>query len=200
MSGPRPPFDLATRTLRFFHLAPGAIVHRFYSSMDGTTVFDPIYYDCSLRGRFNAPDGTYGVLYAAHRPHGAFAESFLRTSGRRVVDTGLMARKGYTMLKVQRRLKMVHFDGRWLARIGATAAVAHGDPPYESAQAWSKALRGHPSAPNGIIYTARHDPGERCYALFEGPAASLAEVSRDTNLDADWFWQLADHYGVGLAP
>jgi hypothetical protein len=28
----------------------------------------------------------------------------------------------------------------------------------------------------------------------------VVEESRDMNIDQDWFWDLADRYGVGLAP
>ena len=99
-----------------------------------------------------------------------------------------------------RRLVLVDFDGPRLAPLGATAAVPHGDPPYENAQAWSKALKEHPDAPDGIAYTSRHDPSELCYAIFHHPDPPVSEVRRDVALDADWFWRIADHYEVGAAP
>lgn len=176
------------------------VLHRFYTHTDGGRALEPIYYDPSVLGRFNAPDETYGVLYAARRPHGAFAESFLRTAGRRVVDPGLLARKGLVELEVLRPLNLVEFDGRRLAPLGATAAVPHGDPPYGNAQSWSKALREHPEAPDGIAYTSRHDPSELCYAIFGSPDPPVSETRRDVGLDADWFWRIADHYDVGVAP
>ena len=200
MSGPPPPSDLASRTPHLIYLDRGSILHRFYTRTDGTRTFDPIFYDPSLRGRFNSPDGNYGVLYTAKQLNGAFAETFLRTSGRRMIDPGLMASKGYTRLEVRRRLALIEFDGRWLAPLGATAAVPHSDPPYDNPQAWSKALRNHSISPDGIAYTSRHDPSEICYALFSNPDPPVAELSRDAALDADWFWQLADHYEVGMAP
>ena len=84
---PRPPADLAKRTPRLVELAPRTIVHRFYSA-----AFEPLYFDKSPAGRLNAPDGAYGVLYAAKRTRGAFAETFLRTPGRRMIDPGLLGR------------------------------------------------------------------------------------------------------------
>ncbi len=200
MSGPPPPADLASRTAHTLPLAEGTLLHRFYTRTDGVSLFDPVYYDRSLAGRFNAPDASYGVLYAAKRPHGAFAESFLRTQGRRMVDPGLMARKAYVQLRVLRPLNVIEFDGRRLAPLGATAAVPHGDPPYDNAQAWSQALHDHPVKANGIAYTARHDPREVCYALFDHPDPPVAEVSREEILDTGWFWDLADYYDVGRAP
>lgn len=200
MSGPTPPVDLATRTPHLLTLEAGDILNRFYTLGDGARTFDPVFYDRSPGGRFNAPDGSYGVLYTAKRPYGAFAETFLRTSGRRMVDRGLMARKGFATLRVLRRVALVAFDGPRLAALGATAAVSHCDPPYGNSQAWSAALRSHPAGADGIAYSSRHDPSEVCYAIFEHRDDPVAEIDRDVGLDADWFWRLADHYEVGIAP
>jgi hypothetical protein len=32
------------------------------------------------------------------------------------------------------------------------------------------------------------------------PAGAVREIARKTDLDQDWFWDIAEHYGVGLAP
>ncbi|WP_363223061.1 RES domain-containing protein [Phenylobacterium sp.] len=116
-----------------------------YTLGDGARRFDPIYSDQSLQGRFNAPDASYGLLYAAKAEPGAFVERFLRSPGRRDIDPGLLDNKGYPRLKVLRPLRVVEFDGRRLAPLGATAAVPHGDPPYDIPQTWSRALRDHPA-------------------------------------------------------
>src|SRR5262245_51218325 len=87
VTAPLPPADLAARTPRVVALGAGALVHRFFE-----IALDPIYFDPSGAGRFNAPDRTYGVLYVAQEPEGSFAETFLRTPGRRMIDSGLMAR------------------------------------------------------------------------------------------------------------
>ncbi|MDQ0396208.1 hypothetical protein [Labrys monachus] len=39
-----------------------------------------------------------------------------------------------------------------------------------------------------------------CYALHERCAPDLAEIERTADLDADWFWRLAERYGIGLSP
>ncbi len=66
------------------NLAAGTVVHRFYSAG-----YEPIFFDSSRMGRLNAPDGSYGVLYTAREAAGAFAETFLRTPGRRLIDSDL---------------------------------------------------------------------------------------------------------------
>ncbi|WP_372423983.1 RES family NAD+ phosphorylase [Salinarimonas chemoclinalis] len=193
MSGPRPPRDLAARVLETTDLPAGAELHRFF-----TAAYDPIHFDRSDGGRLNAPDGSYGVLYAAQSIRGAFAETFLRVPGRRLLPRDLLATKAYVRLRAERPVRIAVLHGQGLARAGATAEVTHGGRPYAVPQAWSRALRDHPARPEGIAYRARHDDDEICYALYDGVA--LSETERRTALDADWFWRLADRYGVGLSP
>ncbi len=78
MTGPRPPADLASRTPNILKVDRGAVLHRVFDADR-----DPIYFDSSLLGRLNSPDASYGVLYTAGTPRGAFAEAFLRSPGRR---------------------------------------------------------------------------------------------------------------------
>lgn len=57
--------------------------------------FDPIHFgkDPARSGRFGAPEGEYGVLYAAEDKYGAFVETFGRDMGVRVIDeTDLLER------------------------------------------------------------------------------------------------------------
>jgi hypothetical protein len=195
VNSPLPPSDIAERTPRLVEISAGTYLHRFY-----TEAFDPVFYDRSLMGRLNAPDGSYGVLYAAEHPLGAFAETFLRTPGRRMLDPGLLARKARVTLEVVRRMTLIDFDGPGLAILGATAQVVHGGLPYDCPQAWSAALHGHPLKVDGIGYSARHDPHQTCYALFDRAAGAIREHDRALDLDADWFWELADVYEVGRPP
>ncbi|RUV90115.1 RES domain-containing protein [Mesorhizobium sp. M1A.F.Ca.IN.022.07.1.1] len=195
MSGPLPPANLDKRLPKLVKLPAGQEIHRFY-----TARWEPIFFDTSTDGRFNAPDATYGVLYAAKKINGAFAESFLRTPGRTLIDPDLLRRKAYVRLVIKRDLKLIRLAGPSLARLGATAEVAHGGLPYDVPQAWSIALARHPVGADGIAYHARHDDAELCYALFERSADAIAEVDREVDLDQDWFWRMAERYGVGLAP
>ncbi len=170
-------------------------MHRFY-----TSTFEPIHFDKSDLGRFNAPDATYGVLYAAHKIEGAFAETFLRTPGNTLIDIGFLKRKAYVRLSSTHEMRMVNLTGRGLAVAGATAEVPHSGLPYHAPQAWSRAIFDHGDQFDGIAYHARHDDTELCYAIFDRAASALSETERELNLDADWFWRVAGEYGSGLAP
>ena len=195
MSAPLPPSDLDSRNPELLQLPAGTIIHRFY-----TREYEPVFFDPGLSGRLNAPDGSYGVLYCAKDPSGAFAETFLRTPGRRLIDADLLRRKAYARLQVQSELSLIRLAGPGLAILGATAEVIHGGLPYAVPQAWSKALFNHSIAANGIAYHARHDDEALCYAIFDRAGAAITEVGRETDLDQDWFWQLALKYRVGMAP
>ncbi|MAU97028.1 MAG: hypothetical protein CMP81_14260 [Fulvimarina sp.] len=195
MSGPLPPADFGRRHPNVAEVPAGTIFHRFH-----TATFDPVFIDTSRSGRLNAPDANYGVLYAAATRRGAFAETFLRMPGRTLLAPDFVAGKAYAGLKTTRALRLLQLHGNGLARIGATAEVTHGGLPYDVPQAWSAAIHEHPGAFDGVDYTARHDDGEICHALFGRAAGAIEAVERIADLRTGWFLDLLDHYGVGLAP
>jgi hypothetical protein len=195
VNAPLPPSDLSSRRPEILTLPNDVVVERIFAA-----AFDPIHFDRGRNGRLNAPDGAYGVLYVAQQLRGAFAETFLREPSRTLLPLDLIRRKARVRLRLSRRLTLIDLRGYGLARVGATAEIVHGGLPYDAPQAWSKALHDHPLAPDGIAYTARHDDGALCYALFDRSADSLTEFARERDLDQDWFWELAEKYGVGLAP
>ncbi len=116
--------DLARRAPLTITLPAGTLLHRFH-----TAAFDPVFFDRSRFGRFNAPDGSYGVLYVAATAEGAFAETFLREPGRTLLPTDLLASRAYVVLRTTRPLVLVRLGGAGLARLGSTAEVVHGGPP-----------------------------------------------------------------------
>ncbi len=59
---PLPPADLARRKPHLVNLPEGAVLHRFF-----TAQYDPVFFDRGPDGRLNAPDGSYGVLYAGRK-------------------------------------------------------------------------------------------------------------------------------------
>lgn len=196
MSGPPlPPADFATRPLPVLALRRGSSLHRFY-----TRGKSPLYFDRSTDSRFNAPDATYGVCYMALRPAGAFAETFMRNPGRTTLPADLVTAKAYVRLELTATVRIATFFGPDLAKLGATAEVCHRSQPYEVPQAWSKAIFAHPTSVDGLAYTARHDDSEVCVALFDRRNGLLSVAERRVQLDAEWFWKLAERYGVGLFP
>jgi len=192
---PEPPADLGSRTPLEIVVEVGESLHRFYSR-----AYLPVHFDRSFEGRLNAHDGSYGVLYVAAGREGAFAETFLRSPGRTLLPIDLVRAKASIVLKTTRALRLARLAGPGLGRIGATAQVVHGGKPYVTSQAWSGALYAHPGGFDGIAYYARHDDEALCYAIFDRARDALVEEDRLLELDEDWFWDLAEIYGVGLAP
>lgn len=129
--------------------------------------FDPIHFgrDPAKSGRFGAPEGQYGVLYASEDEHGAFIETFGQDTGVRVIDeTDLLAR-GLARIESSRPVRLVDLTGEGLARIGADARLLATD--HTVSRRWSAALRDHHAKPDGIRYPRRHDPSRVSVALYD---------------------------------
>jgi len=116
---------------------------------------DPVHFGRTGQTRFNAPAGEFGLLYVARRVAGAFVETLVRDGRRELSEARL---DGYRVaeLEVSRGLKLVDLAGKGLVRMGLDARLNSGD--YRVAQRWSSAFHDHPDAPDGILYTSRHDP------------------------------------------
>jgi hypothetical protein len=117
VSAPLPPADLESRDPEIVTLAERVVVERFF-----TAAFSPIYFDRSLGGRLNAPDGSYGVIYAAEQLRGAFAETFLREPGRTLLSLDLIRQKGRARLVEVESLKM-DIDQDWFWEVAVQYGV-----------------------------------------------------------------------------
>jgi hypothetical protein len=197
---PLPPDDLASRRPRIQTLPAGTLLHRFHTAEKDEVKLAPIHFDRGRSGRLNASDGSFGVLYVARSVAGAFAETFLRTPGRTLLDPGLIAAKAYAELVLARDARAIELHGPGAAILGATAELTHGPPPYDLSQAWSTALHLHPCNADGLAYRARHNDDEICLAVFERAAAAVQVVRREEKLDNEWFYELMETYEVGIAP
>jgi len=195
VSVPAPPSDIADRKPLIHRVGANALLSRFFGKTNG-----PIYFDRSDQGRLNAPDGGYGVLYAAETREGSFAESFLRRIGNVSIARDFVEKRAHVSLRVIDDMKLVKFFGNGLARLGATAEVIHSSPPYVIPHRWSSALHAHKDAFDGIAYSSRHNDDEICVALFDRSSGKIHEAVRETDLDQDWFYALANHHGVAIAP
>ncbi|AJD44517.1 RES domain-containing protein (plasmid) [Rhizobium gallicum bv. gallicum R602sp] len=95
-------------------LPDGTDLHRFY-----TAAYDPIYFDRSDLGRFNAPDGSYGVLYVAQEIPGAFAETFLRSPVRSLINPAFLVAVPVPLVRLSSGLKYHDAHCFNLARTGS---------------------------------------------------------------------------------
>jgi hypothetical protein len=131
----------------------------------------PLFFGKEATGRFNAPDGSFGVCYFAAEPMGALAETFLQIIGSgdftRVISASLYTHTYLVSVRMDRELRVVPCYGSSLARIGADARLFAGE--RANARRWSAALHAHPKSPDGLLYPSRHDDLKRSLALYDRP-------------------------------
>ncbi len=158
----------------------------------------PVYFGRSGDYRFDSPDSSYGVLYAAATPEACFVETLLREPGKDYVAMEELEKREITELMTSTEIRVARLHGPGLKRIGMTAAAVSGD--YAIAQAWSQAIHGHPDAVAGISYRSVRDNDLICYAFFEGKTSSVFQEKRSGKPidDHPWLGQILDRYGVGL--
>jgi hypothetical protein len=158
-----------------------------------------LHFGRSGRGRFDAPDGRYGVLYVAVDAHGAFIETFGRELGRLAVEARELRARAISEVISSRPLRLVDQTGPGLSQVGADARLSAGS--YSSSQAWALALHEHPDQPDGLLYRSRHDLERLCAAIFERAASALTDSSLGSLADphnADLLADLLDAYGYSL--
>jgi hypothetical protein len=191
-----PPADLADRT-PFIHVAPaGSIWYRSHAMSK-----DPIYFGKGRCYRWDAPAGEYGVLYLGSDAFCAFMESI----GRGVLRTRFVARaevheRGVSQVRNTRELRLIDLvSSGGLAHIGAEGSLSSGSG-YKNSERWSKALREHPTKPDGIYYYSRHDPSRTACALYDHCSSIVKVVGAPTRWDADpvLLGSILDQYGFGI--
>lgn len=189
---PAPPRELRDRPLPLLTVSgPWARIHR--------ASLGPLFFGRTGGCRFDAPDGSFGVLYVAASPAGAFIETFGWVTGTRVISEQRLGERRLCDVYARRPVKVVDLAGPGLAVLGADARLGAG--PHPTAQRWSRALHDHPDAPDGLLYRSRHDPGELCLALFERASAGWLAQDRgalDSPALAPVVGGWLDRYGFGL--
>ena len=179
------------------------VLYRIHS-----TRFDAVYFGQQAAYRFDAPDGAFGVLYAAQHPFGAFVETCLRQrtgTHSPVIDRRSLQTKKLTTLYLGTATpgaaaRSVELFGPGMARNWANGDVgAHYE--YEQSQAYSAAVHTHPDHVAGIGYLCRHDNSQLAFALYDRIANVIEEISTpDWTLDEDddLLEELEDRYGLAI--
>lgn len=145
-------------------VSAGATFVRIHQLKDGPLWFGPALGKRPTY-RFDAPAGEYRTLYAAERLEGAFAETVLRRA-RRIVARDYVEARQWSVISCSRDLKLVKLFDEGLLRHGVTADICAGDD-YGLSQAFANLLHNQYAEVDGIAYRARHNNGEKCYALFD---------------------------------
>lgn len=192
---PEPPADLADCKPLILRLEPGAVIYRIYDAAG-----DALNFGQRAANRFDAPDGSYGVLYAAADEHACFAETCFAGAGSPSVTGAFLRSRRIVALNVVRALAPVDLaESGGLARIRADARLVSGS--HALAQRWSAALRSLPSRPDGLCYPARHDPARRAFAIYDHARGALRVENRGSLMDpanSQLLAQMLDTYQVSL--
>lgn len=134
--------------------------------------------DSPPTGRFDDPEGTYGVCYFGNSFAAAFAETLLRNPPKRLLslDDDLRPRS-VTTFQTNQEIHLVTFHGPGLARLGLTARDAHG--MHAACRQWARRFYEHADAPAGIEYRSRHDDSGLCIALFDRARKMISNVDSE---------------------
>lgn len=190
---PAPPRDLDRRSLPLKPASgPWYRSHRIDK--------EPLFFGRLARYRFDAPDKSFGVLYVAEEPHGAFIETFGRDlDGYGFIDWADLERRGLAKVEARKPIQVVDLTGAGLARLGADNRLATGE--HSVSRSWSASLYQHPRSPDGIAYRCRHDPDRVAVAVFDraAPKLTVRKLGRYTaNKLRATLQELLDTYELGV--
>jgi len=174
---PEPHADLAKRSPLLDKLKEGTVIYRLHRADR-----DAIFFGRTGDNRFDAPDGSYGVLYAGEDEYCSFIETCGQVTGVPSVSGAYLDQRNLAEITVTQSMSLIDLSASaGLARIGADGRLMSGS--HAVAQRWSAALRKHPTNPGGILYRARHDPAKSAFAIFECPTDVFQVTSRGSLRD-----------------
>lgn len=192
---PEPPDDLDDRSPLLVKMSARTIFFRFHNRAK-----EPLFFGRTAGNRFDAPDGSFGVLYVGFDEHCAFIETFGQSTGIRAVTRTALEQRHLAYLEITLSLTLMDLaNSGGLARIGADAGLFSGS--HAVAQRWSAALRRHPAKPAGIVYPARHDAARKSCALFDLPDSAFTVTKAGSLLEpphAKLLATILDTYDFGL--
>jgi hypothetical protein len=143
------------------------------------TVRTAIYFGRNSVYRWDAPDQSYGVLYAGESWQGAFMESVLHDPTQRIVLQSELKKRSMAFIKTATPLRLVDLsEGVVLRALGLSEADTKGYP-YTRSQEISKAIQMAGWNIHGIRYASRLEPKLACLALFDCPDGFVNALDLD---------------------
>jgi hypothetical protein len=199
-----PPDDFAKLTLVTTEVAPASLLRLASAThLSG----DPFRRNALYR--FDAPDASFGVFYAAFDLETAFAESVVRARAHALpagepllIDYVTLASRHVVTLAVSspaRSLRLAQLYGAGLSAARTDNRIATVDD-YGTTQRWAKAFHAHPENIDGIIYMSRYVGNRRSVVLFDRARDAIAFNPPVPLLHHPELAQVLDTYNVSLAP
>lgn len=174
---PFPFAELPAKSPLLYILTAGTVILRMHSG-----AHDALYFGKTGDYRFDAPNGAFGVMYTGEDPECCFIESFGQTTGTPAVSGTYIEQRHLSELTLEKELRFVDLvETAGLARLGADGRLFTGS--YAVSQAWSAALKTHPTKPDGIRYRSRRDPARVAYAIYECPPSTFSVNDQGSLMD-----------------
>jgi hypothetical protein len=148
--------------------------------------FEPIWFGpgegSPPLGRFDAPNGEFGVCYFASSPGVTILETLVRGLRVPIIARDALQVRGASSIALIAPLRMLQLEGKGLAGFGVGAHEVSGDD-YRRCQ--DLAGRVHQRLPevDGIQYRSRWDTSELCWAVFDRARPRLGDVLGTQGLD-----------------
>ncbi|HET6764968.1 MAG TPA: RES family NAD+ phosphorylase [Longimicrobiaceae bacterium] len=175
------------------------MLYRAHGVEYGAIFFGPAPGDAP-RFRFDAPDGSYRVMYLGLTDEAAFIEGVIHSAvPRRIIAERTLAQRAISSVHVLHEVRVARLYGKYLVRNGADGGVVHGGDYSGVSRPWSKAIHAHADGVDGILYSARHDDSVQALALFDRAASKVAPGARHVLSGSDLLTlRLLDRYGLAL--
>jgi hypothetical protein len=132
------------------------------------------------RYRFDAPDRSFAVMYAAFDLATAFAETVLRDKPIRSDDVildyhDLESRSVITLLRGadNRPLRLIKLYDEGLAAAHTDNQISARDH-YPTTQRWAQIFHAHSISADGLVYMSRYMGARKSVALFDRCSAAVA--------------------------
>jgi hypothetical protein len=122
--------------------------------------------------RFDAPDQTFGTLYAARDFATCFFETVVRNRGSNIPRSEYESHAVATLLVDALQLQLVQLHGDGAKQLGVDLALL-ASADYSCTQALAKAIYEHPERPHGMIYRSRFDDEALAVVLFDRASAHV---------------------------
>jgi hypothetical protein len=160
-------------SIRLRRIDAGVRVHRIHRAEHSPIFFGPV--GDTPQSRFDSPDGSYKVLYAARMLEMAFGETLVRTPETPyILSSGIEARVR-SELETTRALRLYPLIDAGVSAHGLSFTDLHG---VNYLRCWEVSAEIHATTvADGILYTSRFD-NHRCVALFDRAADAIAETTK----------------------
>jgi len=178
-------------SVRLSRIDAGVRLHRIHRPKHSALFFGPV--GDAPHFRYDAPDGSFKVLYVARTLETAFGETIVRTPETLYVLSSIVETRVRSELVTTRALKLYPlFDARVSAH-GLSFTDLHG---ADYLRTWALSAEIHSTTgADGILYTSRFD-NRRCFALFDRASDGIAETTiTGVAISAAHATVLAHHFG-----